>query len=93
MNKKYLFLDDKDWLYTSLLEYSMKELADKIVLEKYQDYTLGSKKFKSLSKSIAGSIRYMVITKFTSLERAKIKKNKKFHKKNKTIRKRKKVLL
>lgn len=72
MNKRYFFLDDKDWLRQQLMSKSMAELAEDLAIEH------GLKK-----ANLAGSIRFIVYRYFSKQERALMKKERAFHKNRK----------
>lgn len=72
MNKKFYFLDNKEWLLAQLLTKSMAQLAKEL-----------SEQYGHEKASLAGSIRFMVYRYFTKQERALMKKERAFHRNRK----------
>lgn len=72
VNKRYYFLDDREWLKNQLMQKSMAELAEELAEEH------GCEKV-----NLAGSIRFVVYRYFTKQERALMKKDRAFHKNRK----------
>lgn len=72
VNKKYWFLDDKEWLKQQLMIKSMAELAAELAEQH------GCEKV-----NLAGSIRFLVYRYFTKQERSMMKKQRAFHKNRK----------
>ena len=75
MSVKYTQIIDTEWLYLQLTKKSMMDLAEEL-----------SKEIGGDKQSIAGSIRYQVQSKFTKEMKAKIKKDRRFHKNRKKKR-------